>query len=132
MDQFLPGYQGVFYDPFGQASLRFLSHFPSPEQILAAGIEGLMNFLKTNPGLSLKRIKSKSEALLKIARESIDMIGSNPTFSAILLSDIKLIYAPKEQIHQSELQINKLAQSLPDYHLLRTIPGLGPTNATLK
>jgi transposase len=28
------------------------------------------------------------------------------------------------------VQIEKLAQSLPDYHLLRTIPGLGPTNAT--
>lgn len=80
--------------------------------------------------MSLKNIHAKSEALLQMAAESIAMVSSNPTFSAILLSKIKLILNIKDQIHQSELQISKLAQSLPDYQLLRTIPGLGPTNAT--
>lgn len=130
LDQFMPGYQGIFYDTFGQASLKLLSQFPSPTDILTAGGQGLVTFMKTCPGMSLKNIHAKSEALLQMAAESIAMVSSNPTFSAILLSKIKLILNIKDQIHQSELQISKLAQSLPDYQLLRTIPGLGPTNAT--
>lgn len=41
LDQFMPGYQGIFYDTFGQASLKLLSQFPSPTDILTAGWSGL-------------------------------------------------------------------------------------------
>lgn len=54
LDQFMPGYQGIFYDTFGQASLKILSQFPSPEDILKAGRQGLITFLK-----SLSRVKPK-------------------------------------------------------------------------
>ena len=130
LDQFMPSYQGIFYDTFGHASLRILSRFPSPEDILTAGTEELMLILKTCPGLSLNRMQAKAEALLQMATESLAMFNSSSIFPSILLSNIKLISAINEQIHESEVQIEKLAQSLPDYHLLRTIPGLGPTNAT--
>lgn len=50
LDQFMAEYQGIFYDTFGQASLKVLSQFPSPEDILTAGIQGLMAFLKLRPG----------------------------------------------------------------------------------
>lgn len=130
LDQFMPGYQGIFYDTFGQASLKVLSHFSSPEDILKVGTQGLMDFLKACPGLSLKSMHVKAQALLLVASESLDMVGSNPAFSQILLSNIKLIFAINEQIHQVKVQINEKAQSIPDYQLLRTIPGLGETNAT--
>ena len=58
------------------------------------------------------------------------MVGPNPAFSQILLSNIKLIFAINEQILQTKAQINEKAQSIPDYHLLLSIPGLEPTNAT--
>jgi hypothetical protein len=126
----MPGYQGIFYDTFGQASLKVLSCFPSPEDILKAGMQGLMDFLKACPGLSLKSMQTKAEALLLMASENLDMLGPNPVFSQILLSNIKLIFAINEQIRQTKVQINDKAQSIPDYRLLRSIPGLGPTNAT--
>jgi transposase len=130
LDQFMPGYQGIFYDTFGQASLKVLSHFPSPEDILKAGRQGLMTFLKACPGLSLKSMQTKVEALLSVASESLEMVIPNPAFPQILLSNIKLIFAINEQIRQTKVQINEKAQSIPDYQLLRSIPGLGPTNAT--
>jgi len=62
--------------------------------------------------------------------ESLEMVGSNPAFPQILLSNIKLIFSINEQIRQTKVQINEKSQSIPDYQLLRSIPGLGPTNAT--
>lgn len=93
---------------------KVLSHFPSPEAILKAGTQGLITFLKSCPGLSLKSIRTKTEALLSVASERLEMAGPNPSFSQILLSNIKLIFAISEQIHQAKVQINELAQSIPD------------------
>ena len=90
----------------------------------------MIAFLKSCPGLSLKSIRTKVEALLLVASESLEMVGPNPAFSQILLSNIKLIFAINEQILQTKAQINEKAQSIPDYHLLLSIPGLEPTNAT--
>ena len=84
-----------------------------------------MTFLKACPGLSLKSMQTKVEALLSVASESLEMVSPNPAFSQILLSNIKLIFAINEQIHQAKVQINELAQSIPDYHLYALSQALG-------
>ena len=79
--------------------------------------------------MSFQRLQTKAETLLNMASESLALLGSNSTFSMILVSNIKLILAINEQILQAEIHIDDIDQSLPQYQLLNIIPGIGPTNA---
>jgi transposase len=129
LDQVFPEYQGIFYDTFGSASLKILSHFPSPDTIVNAGFNGLMDVLKTCPGLSLAMMKSKAELLLTKAQSNLSFFdfSSNET---ILRSNVLLIQTISKQIDATESNILSFAETIPDYWLLQSIPGIGPGNAS--
>ena len=130
LDQTFPSYQGIFYDTFGQASIKILTHFPSPETIVNAGVPGLMSVLKTCPGLSLQKLMAKAGLLYAKAAECLTLLGPDLISESIIISNLVVIQCINEQLKTIEATIENLVESNADYWLLRSIPGFGPINAT--
>lgn len=126
LEQVFPEYKGVFGDLYSVVSLLTLSEFPSSEDILNTSEEKIIETIK---GLcksrSLTWAKEKAQQLKAAA-------ARNPFEKTVYQSHIlsmgmyiSIILQYKEHLSKLELEIDALAKEIEEYHIIKSIPGIG-------
>lgn len=130
LDLLFPGYDKVFHKVYNAASLALLSTFPTPQEVLAANRNELLQILKQNRRGQTWN-EQKVDHLLTIAKESLPDSNTQRAHRATLQNYITLLRCYRECITDIEARMRSLAESIDTYALLRTIPGVGPITAAV-
>lgn len=130
LDLIFPGYDTVFHNICNPVSLELLSHFPTPQEMLAAERDQLLHILLRNRR-GRRWNEERSDLLLVTARNSLPDLHAVAAHRIALRNYIHLLQAYKTGIDDLRAQLDHLAQQIPAYHLLRTIPGVGPITAAV-
>lgn len=79
---YYPGFQNAFSNLTCKTSLAFIAKYPTPDELLIASSDDVLNLLATSSRKGLKWAKAKLETVLSIA-SSAQIIGINPlTFTS--------------------------------------------------
>lgn len=125
-----PGYDKAFQNIFNPSSLQLLARFHSPFALLAADKEEVLKILIHNRRGRIWN-EDKYAQLMEIARNSLPDPYGSQTHQFALLNYMNLLKSYHDGISALEQQIGSLAQSSHAYHLLRSIPGVGPITAAM-
>lgn len=123
LDLLFPGYDGVFQNICNAASLELLSRFPTPNSILAADREELIQILLQNRR-GRKWNETKLDFLLATARNSLPEPYAIKAQCIALTHYISLLKSYQHCLKGIEQQLVTLAEQFQIYHLLRSIPGV--------
>ena len=124
LEQLFPLYLNVFSKVCGESSLRVLGAFPTPEAILSAGRDDVIDLLDT-------RFQPKSwpdeiyEKLMATARASLPYKVAQRSNVRVLREYVSILMTQKRLLSGLQAQIVTAAKNYPVFHLLKTIPGLG-------
>lgn len=130
LDLLFPGYDGVFQNICNAASLELLSRFPTPNSILAADREELIQVLLQNRR-GRKWNETKLDLLLATARNSLPEPYAIKARCIALTHYISLLKSYQHCLKGIEQQLVTLAEQFQIYHLLRSIPGVGQLTAAV-
>jgi transposase len=126
LEQVFPEYRGVFGDLYSVVSLLTLVEFPSSDDILKGSEEALANKI-------CELCKSRS---FKWAREKATQLKAaaarNPFEKTVYQSHIlslgiyiNILLQYKEHLSKLESEIDALAKEIEEYHIIKSIPGIG-------
>ncbi|WP_256762170.1 IS110 family transposase [Cohnella sp. WQ 127256] len=128
LDLLFPGYERTFQNICNPTSLELLSHYSTPQDFLAADQDHLLSILLNN-----RRGRSWNEVKLAqlniIARESLPDPEVTLAHQIALRNYISLIRSYQGALADVDHHLQRLASSLPEHTLLRSIPGVGPLTA---
>ncbi|SMF79036.1 Transposase [Paenibacillus uliginis N3/975] len=130
LDLLFPGYDKAFHKVCNRTSLELLSRFPTPSELLAAEHEEIITLLLSNRrGRAWN--ESKLQELLEIARHSLPDLHAIQAQRVVLMQYIHLLKTYQDCMSDLLQTMQTLAESIEIYHLLRTIPGVGPLTAAM-
>ena len=128
LDLAFPGYDKAFQNIFNPSSLQLLASFPSPSALLKADKEEILNVLMHNRrGRSWN--EDKYALLISIARNSLPDLCGSQAHQFAMCNYMNLFQTYRDGISALEQQMDTLTQKALAYHLLRSIPGVGPITA---
>ncbi|MGM1048135.1 MAG: IS110 family transposase [Bacillota bacterium] len=130
LDLAFPGYDKAFQNIFNPSSLELLSKFPSPFALLAADKEEVLEILRHNRR-GRPWNKEKYSLLISIAHNSLPDPHGAQAHQFALQNYMNLFKSYNDGISALEQQMEALALKSPAYHLLRSIPGVGPITAAM-
>lgn len=128
LDIAFPGYDKAFQDICNPTSLQLLHAYPSPEDLLQADPEDiLLILLRNRRGRPWN--EQKREHLLHIARQSL--ADPQAAFAQRIAIRNYIMLLQSYRAGQSDIQkhMQDTANGHSDYHLLKSIPGVGPLTA---
>ena len=128
LDLVFPHFGQVFSHIRGKTALNVLSLFPTPESIISASREDLIDALK--PAKKTKEwYEIKADLLIQAARDSVpDTLGSFSNVSA-LNNYIEMLKHQQKILLDIKQQMLFWAKQSPYYDLLLSIPGIGELTA---
>jgi transposase len=128
LDLLFPGYERAFQNICNPTSLELLSHYSSPQDLLMADQDHVLSILLNN-----RRGRSWNEAKLTqlnaIARDSLPDSEATASHQIALRNYISLLRSYQATLADVDHHLLRLASSLPEHVLLRSIPGVGPLTA---
>lgn len=128
LDLLFPGYSKVFKHVCCPSSLRLLSAYPSPQDVLDADREDIFQLLLNNrKGASFNEIKLK--LLVEVARESLPDPSAHHANITSLHTYIHLLGVYHHALKEMQQNMIRQAEAFPAYSLLLSIPGVGPLTA---
>nr|WP_157737866.1 IS110 family transposase [Streptococcus acidominimus] len=127
-----PEIEKLLSTPTGEQYWNLVTAFPSKEYVLALDINKLENSVRysTSKHISDKRVSALAEKLQNLAKQSYGAVKK----TSPMLEEVR--YYGKELLRLSEQrqtvldQMVELAQPLPEYEILLSIPGIAETTAT--
>ena len=135
VEQAFPGYNGLFSDLIGVASLEVLSRFPTPDMILELPEEELAYVISSTARRGDKWSSRKAAELIEVAEEALRTRIRQSSDSVLIRSTISIIKTLKENIKNIDKEIKRLLRSDPDImknaELLKTIPGIADYSAAV-
>lgn len=130
LDLSFPGYDKAFQNIFNPSSLQLLARFPTPSSLLSANKEEVLKILMHN-----RRGRTWNEEkyafLISIALNSLPDPCGAQAHQFAMQNYMILLKTYQDGISALEQQMEILAQKSPAYHLLRSIPGVGPITAAM-
>lgn len=129
LEQIWPGYEKVFNQVDSKTSLEILTQYPSPDSLIAANQDKIVQLIRSCTRRSLEYAVGKYQILRQTAMDAkaIGVQLSGYALSVQLYStQIQALNIQLDQLHSS---INELSESIPSVALLKTIPGIGDTLA---
>lgn len=130
LELLFPYYLGVFSDVCCDSSLNLLAAFPSPNDVLTAAKEDIINLL-----LSKYQRKSWTEQiyqkLLAAANASLPYKVAEQSNVRVLAEYIPILMTHKRLLTGLRAQIVAAAKEIPAFALLKTIPGVGDITAAV-
>ncbi len=130
LDLLFPGYDKAFQKVCTRTSLELLSRFPTPAELLAADPEEVLKLLLCNRRGQVWN-ETKLQQLLEIARHSLPDLHGIEAQKVVLKQYIHLLKTYQDCMNDLLQSMQTLAESMETYHLLRTIPGVGPLTASM-
>lgn len=131
-----PNYNKIFRDSNSKTSLSILNKYPSPDLILAAPKDEIINILKENSRKNIEWCENIYLKLITVAKEAIAIGIRLDKLSIKIKTNIALINAINLEIDALLENINALIESeelnntiKENILLLKTIPGIGVLTA---
>ena len=125
LDIVFPGYDTLFADLYGPVSLTIIEKYPHPEMIVNKSVKTVSKIIqkKTCHGESV----SQSKAIKAIEFSKTVYSGCNKDDIEVIILK-RLIDNLKAHLNEAETILNEmvnLAQDLPNFEIIRSIPGIG-------
>lgn len=128
LDLAFPGYDKAFQNICNPTSLELLLQYPSPDMLLQADYEEVLQILKQN-----RRGRAWNEQKLThirtIAEQSLPDTQASIAQQVSMKHYIHLLKSYRACIADIQNQLITIAESQSSYHLLQSIPGVGPLTA---
>lgn len=131
-----PNYNKIFRDSNSKTSLSILNKYPSPDLILEAPKDEIINILKENSRKNIEWCENIYLKLITVAKEAIAIGIRLDKLSIKIKTNISLINAINLEIDALLENINALIESdelnntiKENILLLKTIPGIGVLTA---
>ena len=131
-----PNYNKIFRDSNSKTSLSILNKYPSPDLILEAPKDEIINILKENSRKNIEWCENIYLKLITVAKEAIAIGIRLDKLSIKIKTNISLINAINLEIDALLENINALIESdelnntiKENISLLKTIPGIGVLTA---
>lgn len=129
LDLVFPNYDKLFSSVSSKVSLNFLTNFQTPQDVLNANFEALVESLRVTT-----RTKSwseeKAKKIVQTASESLPDYTSQQSNVYALKHFIDLLIYQKSILTDMRDQMIKWAKHSPHYELLLSIPGVGELTAS--
>ena len=129
LDQSFPGYASVFPEPGSTGSLAVLEWCATPDELLAADEDAVVNLLKKVCRRGLKWAQQKTEKLLACAKSAASICIRRDSYAVLirtcvatlhfLLANVRALDAEMKRIVCEDSVISRNAR------LLQSIPGVG-------
>ena len=129
--QVFPQYLPVFSKVNGKASMAVLSQYPTPNAILAAGVDTLAGVIRKAAGKGEAMARKKAENLLAAAKEALSFGHGNSGITFLILHYVEMIRILDQRTAAVLKQIKRNVSERPDSvlarqtKLLESIPGAG-------
>jgi transposase len=123
-----PKYDTVFDHVCSKTSLKLVSAYPSPKDIISASREELFNIIKLSKH-SDSWCEEKLQKLYAAARESLSYDVAQQSNTRVLQSYVKTLLTQKDIQTEIRALISEQTKQSLDYKLLLSIPGVGEVTA---
>lgn len=129
--QIFPQYLPLFSKVNGKASLAVLSHYPSPNAVLTAGVEALAALIRKAAGKGEAMAQKKANDLLSAAQEALSFGHGNSGITFLIGHYVEMIRILDERTSAVLKQVKQSLLERPDSlltrqtTLLESIPGAG-------
>jgi len=129
--QVFPQYLPIFSKVNGKASLEVLSHYPSPNAVLAVGPNTLARLIREAAGKGAVMAQKKADDLLVAAKEALSFGHGNSGITFLIGHYVEMIRILDKQTAAVLKQVKQRLLDRPDSlltrqtKLLESIPGAG-------
>jgi len=127
--QVFPNYDKVFSDITSESSLYILENFSSPNKLLKADKETLVQTIAKLSRKGCNWALKKYDALIDVAREALILGCAPPAAEIAILADTAVLRALNEQLRVIECKIRALSSNVMEIKLVSSIPGFGILSA---
>lgn len=127
-----PEVESLLSTPTGEQYWNFVTAFPTKHWVLELTAEQLREVIKgsTSKRISEKQINTLSEKLIELANQSYSAVSkTSPIVEEVRYYAQELLRLTNRRDDVLE-QMIELAQPLPEYEILLSIPGIAETTAT--
>lgn len=125
-----PGYDDFFSELYSDVSMAILKQYPHPEMLKNKKADTITAYLMKHTKHRENWLKSKTVAIIDLARNSISGCKSSDVNVLILKSAIEQVEYYEKLAKTTLERMIDLAQEMPNYHVLLSIPGIGENLAT--
>ncbi|MEK3910078.1 IS110 family transposase [Paenibacillus sp. FSL H7-0331] len=125
LDQLFPLYSNLFGQLFSKTALQVLRKYSTPEQVLLSDLEEITRTISSSCNRSSSWATKKAEDIVTAAKNSLMTNSSNHSQIISLRLMIDLLMEYQTHLSHLEREIQVIATTMEDYHLLCSIPGIG-------
>ena len=125
LDIVFPGYRKVFQEVYCKAALETLKKYPHPEMIVNKKPQSIAKYMMSKSEHREEYCLKKANELIALAKQCVSGCRVNDINVHILKNQISQI---ENYLEISETTLNtliNLAQELPNFHIIKSIPGIG-------
>lgn len=109
-------------------ALAMLSHYPTPQAIIRAGVTRLTKFFEKHSP-TMRNKQDKAQLIIDTLKQQTVIMPATDTMWISIKNNIALIHDLNATIQDLEQQAATIAQQLPEYEILQSMPGIGPRTA---
>lgn len=120
-----PGYDGFFSDLYSDVSLAILKKYPHPEMLRNKKSENIARYLKKYTKHRENWLNTKAIAVIDLARNSVSGCRVDDVNVLILKSAIEQVEYYENLAKRTLESMIALAKEMLNYHVLKSIPGIG-------
>lgn len=133
LDMTFPELQILFKDRYSKIALRVAKLFPHPDYVDVNNVSKLKELIanSTNKRLSDKKVNSYVEKLVSYTNESYPSVPADSFFVDKLIYTIDDLLNSMERQLAIQTQLIDLAQTLDEFKILTSIPGIGELTAAM-
>ena len=125
VEQVMPRFNRVFADVGSKTSLEILECYASPDQMLKASKEEMINLIRTTSRKSEVYAAEKYDQLMSLCKESIEFgITLDSCYQLIKLYS-KMVKEFSSELKKLKALMISLSQEIMAIDLLKSIPGIG-------
>lgn len=125
VDQVWPGFTKIFKDPAGKTALCFLLQYPSPACFLKEDPKEVITLIMSESKRGQAYAAKKYELLAQCAKDALNIGIQMEGFFSCIEVYATSVQQINDQLTKMEASIEKLAITIPNVELLKSIPGIG-------
>ncbi|WP_432409309.1 IS110 family transposase [Wukongibacter sp. M2B1] len=125
VEQVMPDFNKIFSRIISKAALEILINYPSPDAVLNAPKNNILDLIKTFSKRGTEYAVEKHKNLLKCATDAKEIGIDLSAYYEIIVIYAKHLKHLNEQLGSIDKKINELAIHIPQVELISSIPGIG-------
>ena len=125
LDIVFPGYDRLFSDLYGQTSMAVIEKYPHPELLQKKNVRTVAKVLEKKTCHIQSRCEEDAKKAIEYSRTVYSGCGKNDIEVTILRRLISQLKADIEEAERIIREMVRVARDLPNFTIIRSIPGIG-------